>query len=199
MDINDAAVEKRVVEEGNLRLPAWVQASKLKRATGTFHIRFLSGKATEIVETAHGTEGAGPGFIKDPDTTPLMTAAFQGHVDRLQQLIGEGQKVNAQDQLGNTALFGAVASGNIEALRFLIARGADVNARNVDGETALTAAAVSGHTDMVTELAERGATFDCTDPVDRETLFTEERKSNLSLVSMLKKIGIHCLPSASHR
>jgi hypothetical protein len=191
-EVNDPALKNRVLEESNLKLAAWVQASKLKRATGIFHIRFLSGGASQVVETTHGTEGGGSEFIKDPDVTPLMTAAHEGHLDRLEELIKEGQKINATDQLGNTALMAAVASHNPGALRFLLDQGADVNARNRDGETALSLSAFSGQLEMVSELTSRGAVFDCANPVDRETLLGQERRGNLRVVSVLKKVGIHC-------
>jgi ankyrin repeat protein len=191
-EIDDPVVETKVLEEGNRVLPAWVRLNKLTRAKGTFHIRFLANHATEIVETSHGIEGATEEFIRDPDTTALMIAAHEARMERLQELINEGEKVNATDQLGNTALMAAVSSMNIEVLRLLLDHGADVNARNLDGETALTLSAFSGQADMMKELTHHGAAFDCQNATDRATLFTAEKRREVSVVSFLKKIGGNC-------
>jgi len=191
-EIDDPVVKAKVLEEGNRVLPAWVRLNKLTRAKGTLHIRFLTNHATEIVETSHGIEGATEEFIRDPDTTALMMAAHEARMDRLQELINEGEKVNARDQLGNTALMAAVSSRNIEVPRFLLDHGADVNARNLDGETALTLSAFSGQADIMKELKHRGAVFDCQNATDRATLFTAEKRREVSVVSFLKKIGSNC-------
>jgi Ankyrin repeats (3 copies) len=191
-EVADPALTRRVLDEGNRELLAWVQADKLKRATGIFHIRFLPGGRIEILETMHGIEGAGSEFIKDPDVTVLMIAAHEGRLDRLEQLVKTGQKVNATDQLGNTALMAAVSSGSAEAVRFLLEQHADVNARNLNGETALALSAFSGQAAIVNELIGRGAILDCANPTDRETLSAAERRRNPGLVSTLKKIGVHC-------
>jgi hypothetical protein len=191
-EIEDPVVRTKTLEEGNRELPRWIRLSRLTRATGTFHIRFLAGGATEIVETTHGIEGIGSNFIEDPDITALMTAAHEGRMDRLQELINAGAMVNAKDQGGNTALIAAVGSHHIEVLRFLLDHGADVNARNLDGETALTLSAFSGHADMVKELTHRGAVFDCNNAVDRATLMTTARRGHVSVTSSVKRIAVNC-------
>ena len=191
-EINDPRLKKQVTEEADRVLPCWLSASKLKRATGTFHVRFLAEGEPEIVESLDGWDSVGPEFIKDPDVTPLMIAAHEGHVEHVEQLVKQGQKVNATDQLGVTALMAAVASRNVETVRFLLDQGADVNARTVDGETAIGVAAFSRQLGMMNELGRRGAVFDCENRVDRETLLGEERRGNLRTVSALKRIGVHC-------
>jgi len=191
-EVDDPRLRRRVVEEGNRVLPRWMNAAKLKRTTGTFHVRFLAEGQPEIVEALDGVESAGSEFMKDPDVTPLMTAAHEGQVDALEQLVKTGQNVNVSDQLGNTALMAAGSSRNLKALRFLLDHGAEINARNRDGETALTFSASSGQLDMINELFRRGAVFNCANPVDGETLLVAERQGNLQLASTLKKKGVHC-------
>jgi hypothetical protein len=189
LEINDPAVRARILDDSNRELPVWIRASKLKRANGTFHIRFLSEGASEILETRHGFEGAGPEFIEDPDTTALMMRAHEGGLDQLRELIDKGDNLDARDQRGITALIAAVSSHRIEVLRYLLDHGADINARTLDGETALTLSASSGQADMVAELVHRGAVFDCNFAVDRQTLQLAERRGDRRVVSSLKKIA----------
>jgi hypothetical protein len=191
-EVADPIVARRVLEEANHELPDWIQSSKLTRAIGVFHIRFLPNGAAEIFETMHGIEGTGSEFIKDPDVTQAMMAAHEGRLDRLQVLINTGDTINAKDQGGHTALMAAVSSHRVEVLRFLLDHGADVNVRSLDGETALTFSVVSGKADMVRELVDRGAFFDCNNAHDREAFLIAERVRYASIISLLKKAGGNC-------
>jgi len=188
-EITDPAVRARILEEAKRELPGWIELSKLRRAKGTFHIHFLPGGAVEILETKHGIEGVGSEFVEDPDTTELMLSAHEGRLDRVRELVNEGENVNAKDQQGNTALMAAL---QVDVLRFLLDQGADINARNVDGETALTLSAFSGQVAMVNELVHRGAIFDCTNPTDRETLLIARRRGYKKVIQSLNKVAVNC-------
>ncbi len=190
-EVNDAIVKTKILEEGARILPRWIRASRLTRAKGTFHIHFFANGTTDIIETHQGIEGV-TDFIGDPDTTALMMAAHEGRVDRVEQLVNQGEEVNAKDQLGNTALMATISSSNIEILRFLLDHGADINLRNIDGETALTLSAFSGQADMLKELVRRDAVFDCENATDRATLLSAERRRRVRIISLLKKIGQNC-------
>lgn len=59
---------------------------------------------------------------------PLHVAAKSGDVERIKQLLAQGQDINVRDENEATPLHWAVYAGHEAAARFLIARGADVYA-----------------------------------------------------------------------
>jgi ankyrin repeat protein len=131
--------------------------------------------------------GANPNVRAARDWTPLMLAARSGDVSGVAELLKHGAKVNATNDLGQTALMvchrnvvkslvdaGAavdarasdgIISGltalmmtsDVEKARALLAVGADVNARATFGDTPLMVAALRGETDRVKILIEAGA------------------------------------------
>jgi uncharacterized protein len=58
-------------------------------------------------------------------------------VDTLKALLDAGAKVNASNDLGQTALMMAASNGLVNNVRALLLAGADVNARDKEGKTAL--------------------------------------------------------------
>ena len=191
-EVSSPSIRARIAEIANHELPPWIAASKLTLANGTFHIHFPHGQDAEIVEAAHGVEGAGQNFIKDPKVTELMIRAHEGRLDLVRKLIDSGESVNDADQLSDTALMAAVTSKKVEVLKFLVEHGANVNARNIDGETALTLSATSGQSDMVDELIKDGSIFDCNNPTDRATFEQVQRRGSKSLLQVLSKVGVNC-------
>src|SRR5689334_4190320 len=119
-EVDDAKVLMKISENAAQQLPPWIALSRLQRAKGAFHIEFYQGNQATILETAHGLEGAGSEFIKDPDVTDLMISAHLGRLDTAQRLLARGEDVNATDQFGNTALIAAISSGRLDLVRLLI-------------------------------------------------------------------------------
>ncbi len=64
-------------------------------------------------------------------------------------IIGKGEKANAVDKDGKTALHYAAAAGRIDAAKYLIEKGADITAKDNQGRTALDCAEMGGHKDVV--------------------------------------------------
>ena len=62
------------------------------------------------------------------------SAAIQGHIECLKELIAAGADINKEDKDGRTALWTAANQGHIECLKELIAAGADINKEDKDGE-----------------------------------------------------------------
>jgi hypothetical protein len=69
----------------------------------------------------------------------IFTAAGDGDLARVAELVASGVSVNAQDDFGYTALHAACSYRNVEIAKWLIEHGADVRAVDEDGDTALTA------------------------------------------------------------
>lgn len=57
-----------------------------------------------------------------PGQTPLMLAARKANTTVVELLLRHGADVNAQDEIGNTALMCAIDCGNLDMVRLLIAR-----------------------------------------------------------------------------
>lgn len=88
------------------------------------------------------------------DETPLMYLAILGDMERAQELIAQGAKVN---RLGWSPLHYAASKGQVPMAQMLIEKGALVNAPAPDGTTPLMMAARSGSSKMVNVLLAQGA------------------------------------------
>jgi ankyrin repeat protein len=65
----------------------------------------------------------------------LCEAAITGNVERLKELLTEGQDVNAFDRLGRAPLHHAAVRGHEEVVRLLLEAGADPEASDTGGAT----------------------------------------------------------------
>jgi ankyrin repeat protein len=90
-------------------------------------------------------------------TTPLMTAAEQGNVHVVGDLLNKGADINEKGEFDSTALRQAAEMGHIGVVKLLLDRGADVNAKDYGGDTPLMVASIKGHTDIARLLLDRGA------------------------------------------
>ena len=77
----------------------------------------------------------------DFDVTPLMRAAYKGHVRLVKLLLRLGADVNARDVASATPLHLAARQGNEAVVKLLLDAGAEVNARDAEGWTPLMRAA----------------------------------------------------------
>jgi hypothetical protein len=138
-----------------------------------------------------------------PRLTPLMKAAEAGDLDRIRQLLAQGEDVNARGRNGDTALERAIVMGHVDAALLLIQQGAqveadslhyacmtrqstpellqalvgasaDVNARDSRGATPLMWAANRERLDLARWLLEHGA-----DPNVRDTHLHNEGQTAL--------------------
>ena len=88
----------------------------------------------------------------------IWTACRVGDLERVRQLIQDGQDVNRGDRYGETPLMYAAGRGHDQLVRELIRAGADVNRKDNNKHTALhRASSWRGYSSVVTTLAEAGA------------------------------------------
>ncbi|KAM0806123.1 ankyrin repeat protein, partial [Usnea florida] len=75
----------------------------------------------------------------------------------LQDLVGNGVNLNAQDEEGLTSMHWASREGHLTFVRFLCERGADMNLKSNDGQSALHEAIRTGHTSVANLLLKHEA------------------------------------------
>jgi len=79
---------------------------------------------------------------------PIHLAAFKGHEDIVELLIGNGSDVNTKNKFGGAALYMASYAGHEQVVKILIAHGADINvAMKNDREQVLQVATMEGYKD----------------------------------------------------
>lgn len=102
-----------------------------------------------------------PEVLDRPDTlngsTALHRAAFCGHQNTVQLLLGHGSSVYATNLQQDTPLHAAVRGRNTNIVKMMINAGADVDAYDRNGNTALHMAARDGQTKMMKLLLNVGA------------------------------------------
>ena len=93
----------------------------------------------------------------------IWTASKKGDLERVRQLIQDGQDVNRGGIYGWTPLMWAAYHGHDQIVRELIRAGADVNGKNYCKETALHWASRSDHSSVIKALTEAGANLNVQD------------------------------------
>ena len=93
----------------------------------------------------------------------LREACRAGNLERVRQLIQDGQDVNRGDRNGDTPLMWAALNGHDQVVQELIRAGADVNGKDDNKRTALQYASYWGHSSVVKTLAEAGANLNVQD------------------------------------
>ena len=93
--------------------------------------------------------GADVNITDNSDSTPLLLAAEEGHIECVQLLLSApGIDVNMANQYGKTPLFRAAEIGYTECVRLLLAApGIDINKPNEYDFTPLSEAIFNGHTE----------------------------------------------------
>ena len=89
--------------------------------------------------------------------TPLMAAAYGGHVDIVKILIKCGADVNVTFDDGSTALHIAAEYGHRKIVRTLLKSGSEVDSRNHSEMTPLAVAAKKGNLNIVHTLLKKSA------------------------------------------
>jgi ankyrin repeat protein len=138
-----------------------------------------------LEEAAHGNTAAVKGWLEKgvdvnmrgaDQNTPIMEAAFAGHIDTVKLLLDYGADLSAKKKDGETVttlgaghkdiadlcksvtiLVEAASKGDAKAVKDAIDKGTPVNGLDVHGQSALTEASWNGKTEVVKLLLEKGA------------------------------------------
>ncbi|XP_075169481.1 SAM_USH1G_HARP domain-containing protein Sans [Haematobia irritans] len=101
---------------------------------------------------------------KDDDSmTPVLWAAFEGHLEALRLLCGRGGDPDKCDQFGNTALHLAAAKGQLRCVDFLVKFGVNIYALDIDKHSAKDLAAINNRDEILRYLDAATASFETTD------------------------------------
>jgi hypothetical protein len=102
-------------------------AANPEKVTGGRTLLYESAEDGDLATVISEIEkGANVNFVTRRGTTPLIIAAYHGHEDILNALLGAGANVN-HIVSGNTALTKAAEEGNESIVKILLAAGANVN------------------------------------------------------------------------
>jgi uncharacterized protein len=97
------------------------------------------------------------------ELTPLLWAAFYGHVAAIAALLAAGARVDGTGSVGITPLMNAALNGGIAAIDALLAAGADVHRVAMNGNTALHLTSSYSRVDAARVLLDAGARTDVRD------------------------------------
>lgn len=126
--------------------------------------------------------------LSSSDFMALQTAARQGLVDRVRELLDRGIDQNTPPGMprGWSPLMYAAWNGHEAVVRLLVERGADVNRECGDGFTAITLAAKRRSWRIVELLATHGADVTHFDASGVSALDAAERARKKRLVELLR-------------
>lgn len=120
----------------------------------------------------------------------LLTAAKNGNVQQVRQLLASGFPVDTGDRHGTTALMFAANFGYTEIVRCLLDFGADIDLpRKLHGLTALMLAAAHNQVDVVKLLTSQGANTNAVNEDGSTALMIAVEKGYIETVQNLLDFG----------
>lgn len=154
---------EHAIKTGNLRVAMAAQSSGESLSTVDRHRRGPAhwASAAGHVEVLKwlAKQGAADAGAKDlGGATPVLLAAFHGHLPALQWWAANGENVAAPptDELQVPVIAAAMASGNLDMVRWLIGEGASLEARVWGFGSLAGPAAMSGSVDLLARLQAKG-------------------------------------------
>ena len=104
---------------------------------------------------------------------PLIRAVQAGNLTKVEELIGEGAYIDAQDSQGTSGLMVASQEGHAKIVETLVKAGASLDIQSEYGRTALHRASDKGHHQVVETLVKAGASLDVQNNINRWTALHE--------------------------
>uniref|UniRef100_A0A7R9VBX9 Ankyrin repeat domain-containing protein n=1 Tax=Chlamydomonas euryale TaxID=1486919 RepID=A0A7R9VBX9_9CHLO len=115
----------------------------------------------------------------------LISAAYDGRLLDVEDLLSEGADVNGQTEDGRSPLMSAVGEGHLDVVWLLLRSGADTEVRDSDEYTPLILAAERGHIDMARLLLISGAQRDAVDKGGRTAIDVAMLSSHPDIAEMI--------------
>lgn len=123
--------------------------------------------------------------------TEMVTAAEQGDLVTVQQLIGEGGDIEQRDNRLRTPLMAAVHGNRIIVARYLIEQGADVNAADAIMDTPYLYAGARGLQDILEMTLSHGADLKSTNRYGGTALIPASERGHVNTVKTLIDAGVN--------
>lgn len=129
-------------------------------------------------------------YVEPAGHTVLMIPSANGDLDMVQYLVKSGVDINAQNNVGETALmFATRRGGRFDVVRFLVKSGADINSKCAYGTTTLMWASYGGYLDIVRFLVKEGADINHQSDNENTALTWASDKGHLDVVRFLVEEG----------
>lgn len=127
----------------------------------------------------------------------LQKSAAEGDRTKVDELIAEGQDVNARDGEGWTPIYYAIRNNHPEVVEALITAGADLNVRDMHGQPPLSLAVVYCDAGTAEDLIKAGAEVNAEDSLQWTPLHNAALEGRLEMVSLLIWLGAEVNPRNS--
>ncbi|APD91133.1 hypothetical protein BM524_15730 [Alteromonas mediterranea] len=120
--------------------------------------------------------------------TALILAAYHGHTETVNFLIGEASANPCQeDNRGNTALMGAIFKGHVSVAKQLVFADCNIDEENAQGQTALMFASLFDRQEIINTLIDKGANPAHTDKAGNSVADIALSQGNYELAKLLSK------------
>ena len=160
-----------------------------------FYLAVSSHELDDCIPVLLISAGVNPNIQSRAGFTALMVAACCRESDA-RILLDAQADVNAQDQLGYTALHHSAAKGNLVTTELLLSAGADLSIVNSNGKTALDVALDSQHHDICQLLLSHTTTKPQVDSLQDTMLLSSSRTIPHRQLDQLRIALRHPLPPA---
>lgn len=110
--------------------------------------------------------------IDKVEPSELMRAAYDGDINKVNQLLDENSNLELKDSDGQTALFYACNGSNVEIVKMLLLADADYNCVDKFGKTCLIYACANDNNQIIHFLLQKGADATIIDNMEFTALMT---------------------------
>lgn len=189
LDTNDeGAFQFYSLPTGNYSLNVSA-AGFLPREVEPFPLAANAGQPIEVKLDIGGAVGGAVMIVSSP-IDALVSAAAEGELDKVKQLLATGADIDKIDtETGTSALMEAVESNNQEMVQVLLSAGADVNAKNKHGRTALMSMEEETTAEIIETLISAGADVNAKADNGYTALLFAARVENLPSLQALLNAG----------
>ena len=179
-------VNKRFPEETMPHLNVW-ETKQLPDAAGPVGGKRKTRKSTNKKKNKKTRSKKQKGGDID---AKLYTAASQGNVDAVVNMLNDGADINKNSNLFSyTPLYVASRNGHVEVVNVLLERGADIDKATDSGETPLMVVSWMGHLEVVRVLLEQGADINKARHGGATPLYMASQNGQVDVVRVLLEQG----------